>query len=122
MDGRSERRGAHECAAFSAAYPNFGGVLLTISLVLFAFTTILGWNYYGERCMVYLFGTKYIKLYRVVFVIMTLVGGFLKLDAIWALADILNALMAFPNLIALLCLSSFESVRKSIYNDNSEAF
>ena len=81
-------------------------VLLTISLVLFAFTTILGWNYYGERCMVYLFGTKYIKLYRVVFVIMTLVGGFLKLDAIWALADILNALMAFPNLIALLCLSS----------------
>lgn len=93
-------------AAFSAAYPNFGGVLLTISLVLFAFTTILGWNYYGERCMVYLFGTKYIKLYRVVFVIMTLVGGFLKLDAIWALADILNALMAFPNLIALLCLSS----------------
>ncbi len=96
-------------AAFSTAYPELGGVLLTVSLVLFAFTTILGWNYYGERCLVYLVGTKWIKPYRIVFVIMTLAGGFLKLDAIWALADILNACMAFPNLIALLCLSGVVS-------------
>ena len=96
-------------AAFSTAYSSFGGVLLTISLVLFAFTTVLGWNYYGERCLVYLFGTKWITLYRIVFVIMTLVGCFMKLDAIWALADILNALMAVPNLIALLCLSGVVS-------------
>ena len=96
-------------AAFSMAYPTLGGALLTISLVLFAFTTVLGWNYYGERCLVYLVGTKWIKPYRVVFVIMTLVGCFMKLDAIWALADILNALMAIPNLIALLCLSGVVS-------------
>ena len=96
-------------AAFSMAYPVFGGTLLTISLVLFAFTTILGWNYYGERCLVYLVGTKWITPYRILFVIMTLAGGFLKLDAIWALSDILNACMAFPNLIALLCLSGVVS-------------
>ncbi len=96
-------------AAFSMAYPTFGGTLLTISLVLFAFTTILGWNYYGERCLVYLVGTKWITPYRILFVIMTLAGGFLKLDAIWALSDILNACMAFPNLIALLCLSGVVS-------------
>lgn len=92
-------------AAFSQAYPVFGNYLLTIGLVLFAFTTIIGWNYYGERCVVYLVGTKGILPYRIVFVIMTLVGCFMKLDAIWALADILNGLMAIPNLIALLCLS-----------------
>lgn len=96
-------------AAFSQAYPEMGGALLTVSLVLFAFTTILGWNYYGERCLVYLLGTKWIPAYRVVFIIMTLVGCFVQLEAIWALADILNALMAVPNLIALLCLSGVVS-------------
>ncbi len=96
-------------AAFSQAYPELGGALLTISLVLFAFTTILGWNYYGERCLVYLTGTKGITPYRIVFIIMTLAGCFIELEAIWALADILNALMAIPNLIALLCLSGVVS-------------
>lgn len=92
-------------AAFSLAYPTLGSYMLTVGLVLFAFTTILGWNYYGERCAVYLFGTRSILPYRIVFVIMTFCGGLMKLDAIWALADILNGLMAIPNLIALLCLS-----------------
>ncbi len=92
-------------AAFSLAYPALGSYMLTVGLVLFAFTTILGWNYYGERCAVYLFGTRSILPYRIVFVIMTFCGGLMKLDAIWALADILNGLMAIPNLIALLCLS-----------------
>lgn len=104
-------------AAFSMAYPVMGNIVLTFCLVLFAFTTILGWNYYGERCVVYLFSTKAILPYRLVFITMTLVGCFMKLDAIWALADILNGLMAFPNLIALLCLSGVvsEELKKFIH-------
>lgn len=78
---------------------------LTIFLVLFAFTTILGWNYYGERCFEFLFGVRFIWLYRVVFVLMVLLGGFIELDMVWIIADIVNALMVLPNLIALLVLS-----------------
>ena len=92
-------------AAFSTAFSSFGPVLLTIFLVLFAFTTILGWNYYGERCFEFLFGVKYIRLYRIIFVAMVLLGGFIELEAVWVIADIVNALMALPNLIALLVLS-----------------
>ena len=92
-------------SAFSTIFSNFGSVLLTIFLVLFAFTTILGWNYYGERCFEFLFGVRFIWLYRVVFVLMVLLGGFIELDMVWIIADIVNALMALPNLIALLVLS-----------------
>ena len=79
--------------------------LSIIVTVLFAFTTILGWSYYGERCFEFLFGTKHIKLYRSIFVVMVALGGFLKLELIWVIADIVNGLMALPNLIALLALS-----------------
>ncbi len=92
-------------AAFLQAYPHFGGYMLMVGLVLFAFTTILGWNYYGERCMEYLVGTKGIMPYRIIFIILVGCGAFLKLEAIWVLADIVNGLMAIPNLIALLGLS-----------------
>ena len=74
-------------------------------LVLFAFTTILGCNYYGERCMEYLVGVKGIMPYRVGFILLVGCGAFLKLESIWILADIVNGLMAIPNLIALLGLS-----------------
>lgn len=92
-------------SAFSTIFSNLGPALLTIFLVLFAFTTILGWNYYGERCFEFLFGVRFIWLYRVVFVLMVLLGGFIELDMVWIIADIVNALMALPNLIALLVLS-----------------
>lgn len=92
-------------AAFLQAYPSFGGYMLMVGLVLFAFTTILGWNYYGERCMEYLVGVKGIMPYRVGFIILVGCGAFLKLESIWILADIVNGLMAIPNLIALLGLS-----------------
>ena len=92
-------------SAFASVFGTSGIHALTFCLVLFAFTTILGWSYYGERCFEFLFGTKYIKLYRIIFVIMVALGGFLKLDLIWVLADIVNGLMALPNLIALLALS-----------------
>ncbi|MGU7905635.1 alanine/glycine:cation symporter family protein [Streptococcus suis] len=92
-------------AAFATVFGNTGSIALTISLVLFAFTTILGWSYYGERCIEFLFGAKSILPYRLVFVTMVALGGFLKLDLIWTIADIVNGLMALPNLIALLALS-----------------
>ena len=92
-------------AAFTSAFPVFGGYMLLIGLVLFAFTTILGWNYYGERCMIYLVGTKGVLPYRLVFILLIASGAFLKLEAIWILADIVNGLMAIPNLIALIFLS-----------------
>ena len=97
--------GALTQSAFSTVFSYFGPSLLTIFLVLFAFTTILGWNYYGERCFEFLFGVRFIWLYRVVFVVMVLLGGFIELDMVWIIADIVNALMALPNLIALLVLS-----------------
>ncbi|HFI0237107.1 TPA: alanine/glycine:cation symporter family protein [Streptococcus suis] len=92
-------------AAFATVFGQSGALALTISLVLFAYTTILGWSYYGERCIEFLFGTKSILPYRLVFVAMVALGGFLKLDLIWTIADIVNGLMALPNLIALLALS-----------------
>lgn len=93
-----------ECA-YNMAFPGFGSILLLVALVLFAFTTILGWNYYGERCTEYLFGVKAIMPYRIIFIMLIASGPFMKLEEIWVLADIVNGLMAIPNLIALLALS-----------------
>ena len=92
-------------SAFTMAFPGFGSLLLLVGLVLFAFTTILGWNYYGERCVEYLIGVKAILPYRIIFILLIACGPFLKLEEIWVLADIVNGLMAIPNLIALLALS-----------------
>lgn len=87
-------------------FSSIGAVVVTISLIFFAFTTILGWCYYGERCFVYLVGgrTRGIKLYRITFIIVIAIAPFIKLETIWTLADIFNGLMAFPNLIALIAL------------------
>ena len=92
-------------AAFGSAYGEVGTWLLTIALALFAFTTILGWNYNGERAVIYLMGTKGVLPYRLIFIALIASGAFLKLEAIWILADIVNGLMAIPNLIALIALS-----------------
>lgn len=89
--------------AFNHSLP-MGAMIVTFSLLFFAFTTILGWCYYGERCFVYLAGVKGIKLYRMFFIFFVASGAFLQLDLIWILADIVNALMAIPNLIALIGL------------------
>lgn len=84
---------------------SFGQYVVTIGLMFFAFTTILGWNYYGERCTEYLFGVRGITPFRVGYIILVASGAFLKLELIWILADIFNGLMAVPNLIGLLGLS-----------------
>lgn len=81
--------------------------MVTIGLIFFSFTTIIGWCYYGERCLVYLFNSvKYILPYKMVYIACIAVAPFLSLKPIWLLADITNACMAFPNLIGLLGLSS----------------
>lgn len=81
-----------------------GPMLVSVGLIFFAFTTILGWNYYGERCVVFLFGTKAVLPYKVVFLGLVASGAFLQLDMIWLIADIVNGLMAVPNLIGLIAL------------------
>ena len=104
-------------SAFMTTYGSIGGSLLTLSLVLFAFTTILGWNYYGERACIYLFGTKGVLPYRLIFIVLVASGAFLKLEAIWILADIVNGLMAIPNLIALIALSGVIVAETKKYMD-----
>lgn len=92
--------------AFAAGLPtaSLGKFIVTIGLIFFAFTTIIGWNYYGERCTEYLFGIKAIKIYRYIFITLVAIGAYIKLDLVWIIADIVNALMAIPNLIGLLGL------------------
>ena len=92
-------------AAFQTAMPGIGGELVAVALGVFALTTILGWAYYGERCWQYLAGDWTIVPYRVVWTVMVFLGAITHLDLAWTIADTLNALMAIPNLVALLALS-----------------
>ena len=91
--------------AFGAGLPAGGTWIVTFGLMLFAFTTILGWSYYGERAAEYLFGVRIIMPYRYLWVIFVFVGSVIQLNLVWTIADIMNALMAVPNLIALILLS-----------------
>ena len=95
---------------------SIGATIVTIGLLFFAFTTILGWCYYGERCFVYLVGIRGVKLYRLVYILLAGVGAFLHLNLIWIIADIVNGLMAFPNLIALIGL------RKVVIEETKDYF
>ena len=92
-------------SAFATAFPGVGAGFLAISLAVFAYTTILGWAYYGEKCWEYLFGTSVEKPYRVLWTIFVLIGAVSQLDFVWLVADTLNAFMALPNLVSLLLLS-----------------
>ena len=93
-------------AAFENGLPIalLGKYIVNIGLMFFAFTTILGWNYYGERCIEYLFGVRGIKPYKIIFIALVAIGPFLPLEMIFIIADIVNGLMAFPNLIGLIGL------------------
>ncbi|KPC75590.1 transporter [Thermoactinomyces vulgaris] len=90
---------------FNQLLPGPGGWIVTIGLIFFAYSTVLGWCYYGEKCFEYLFGSKSIKGYRVVYTLSVLVGAVMNLGLVWSIADIFNGLMAIPNLIGLLGLS-----------------
>jgi len=91
--------------AFETSFPGVGSYVVTLGLAIFAFTTILGWSFYGEKCVQYLFGYKSVKIFRVLWVLAIPIGALVELKFIWLLSDTLNAFMALPNLIALLLLS-----------------
>ncbi|WP_352400377.1 sodium:alanine symporter family protein [Anaerotignum sp.] len=115
--------GALTSAAFNHI-PVIGPIVLTIGLITFAWSTILGWSYYGERSWVYLMGTKSIKPFRVAWVIVVFIGSVTALDLVWNIADTLNAMMAFPNLVALLGLSGVivTETKKYLWDDNMEGW
>jgi len=98
--------------------PKVGSIFLTISLVTFTFSTILGWSYYAEKAIEYLAGQKFIIYYRIIWVALVYVGAVLDLSLVWNIADIMNAMMAVPNIIALLLLSGVivAETRKYLWN------
>jgi AGCS family alanine or glycine:cation symporter len=91
--------------AFSSTFGDAGEILVAGGLAIFAFTTLLGWSFYSERCAEFLFGEGVIRPFRLLWVVLIPVGALVSLDMVWTAADILNALMAVPNLIALILLT-----------------
>lgn len=123
--------GAYEGAANDAfttiafsQLPTIGNVILTVALCAFAFTTILGWSFYGESACEYLFGKKSIVVYRVAFLIILYIGSVVSLGIIWNFSDLMNGLMAFPNLICLLLLSGVivKETRKYLWDKKLEEY
>lgn len=116
-------RGAELTHAAFSDIPVVGPIVLTIGLLTFVFSTILGWSYYGEKAAEYLFGPRIIKPYRWLWVVAVLVGSVLSLPMVWTFADIANGLMAVPNLIALLALSGIliAETRTYLWNGNLDA-
>ena len=103
--------------AFQHGLPGqWGNTIVAIGLILFAYSTILGWSYYGEKSIEYLLGERSVMPYRVLFVVFVGIGAVMKLDLVWSLADVFNGLMALPNLVALLALSPV------LYRETKEYF
>jgi len=103
-DGKMLNGATMTVAAFQSVFA-WGGYVVTFGLVLFAFTTLLGWSYYGEKCVEYLLGARSVPLYRIIFTLVIIPGAILELDIVWKISDICNGMMAFPNLIGLMALS-----------------
>jgi AGCS family alanine or glycine:cation symporter len=112
------RGGELTSSAFSDI-PVIGPIVLTVGLLTFVFSTILGWSYYGEKAAEYLFGSRVIKPYRWLWVFAVMLGSVLSLPVVWSFADIANALMAIPNLVSLIALSGVivAETRKYLWND-----
>ena len=109
-------------AAFDAGLPGPGGIIVAVGVLLFAYSTILSWEYYGERCAEYLFGSKAIMLYRIIWIPFILIGAIGGLVTIWDIADTLNGLMAIPNLIGILGLSGVViKLTKDYFSKGKEA-
>lgn len=108
-------------AAFTRGLPGPGGAIVLIGLVLFSYTTMLTWSFYGEKSWEYIFGKKIIMPYRVLFLIFLVIGAVGGLEFVWDLADTMNGLMAAPNLIALLVLATIMVKDKNEYMESPEA-
>ncbi len=117
------QNGAQLTKTAFADIPVIGPMVLTVGLLTFVFSTILGWSYYGEKAIEYLFGTRAVKPYRWLWVAAVMLGSVMTLKSVWAFADIANGLMAVPNLISLLVLNGVivAETRKYLWNDNLEA-
>jgi len=92
--------------AFNKCLHGIGGFIVSFGLIFFAFSTMISWSYYGDRCAQYLFGNKAVKLYRWLYVIFIVIGATTKLELVWSISDAMNGLMAIPNLIGLIFLSN----------------
>ena len=103
--------------SFELFLPGIGDYVVAITLLIFIFSTILGWDYFGEKCFEYLVGTRYNLIYRVIFVLAIIPGATMSLETVWNLGDIFNALMAVPNLIGLIALSGVISAETKIFID-----
>ena len=106
--------------AFNQGLPVIGKYIVALGLVLFAFSTIIGWSYYGEKCAEFLFGSSVSNLYRILWIIVIPIGATTELNLIWLIADIMNGLMALPNLIALILLSPiiFTTTKEYLRNND----
>lgn len=108
-------------SAFTTALPGeWGGIVVSLGIIFFAYSTILGWSYYGEKSLEFLLGSKSIKPYRILFCIFVFVGAVAKLDMVWTFADIMNGLMAVPNLVGLLGLGTIVAAETKNYFDNKQ--
>jgi len=92
-------------ASFAETLGVAGRILVAVATALFAYSTLIGWNYYGEKAVEYLLGPRSIKIYRILFIAMVMVGAMVKLETVWNFSDLMNGMMAIPNLIGLLLLS-----------------
>ncbi|WP_060824972.1 alanine/glycine:cation symporter family protein [Sulfurospirillum cavolei] len=101
--------------SFTMYLGSFGTIVVVLSTALFAYSTILGWSYYGEKAFEYLLGERFIRLYRVLFIAGVMVGSMMKLEFVWNFSDLMNGMMAIPNLIALLLLSKVISSETNRY-------
>ncbi|WP_459201348.1 sodium/alanine symporter AgcS [Methanococcus sp. CF] len=117
LPGLADLTGATLTAASFDALMPMGGMIVTIGLIFFAYSTVLGWSYYGEKCFEYLIGTKGIRLYRIAFVLVAFWGATASLPLVWDIADTLNGAMAIPNLIGLLLLSGVVVSETKAFNE-----
>jgi AGCS family alanine or glycine:cation symporter len=115
-DTGRENAGVMTANAFSVALPGeWGGTIVSLSIVFFAFSTILGWSYYGERSLESLIGRRGTVPYRMLFTFIALIGATVELELVWSFADLANGLMALPNLIGLLILSGLVARETKAY-------
>lgn len=109
--------------AFNTGLPGWGGYIVAIGIIFFAFSTAVSWSYYGDRCIDYLFGQRMVTPYRVLYCILLPVGASVKLSTVWTISDIFNALMAWPNLVGLLFLSPvLIKLTKAYFADKSKVY
>jgi AGCS family alanine or glycine:cation symporter len=108
-------------ASFGETLGHTGELIVTLSIALFAYSTLIGWNYYGEKAIEYLVGPKAIVYYRVVFVAVVLLGATSKLEFVWNVSDLMNGMMAIPNLIGLLLLSNIVKQETTRYFNGQRA-